>query len=290
MRCCGGLLRSGACPPPVARPRSGLSWTAASVLWPSVLAWGPATVPFACMPCGRLCATGWLEVVPGGWPPTIVRGVLCQALSSPRLPVSGGGQPGPVAHLLWARVCGRGCIARPWGGRPGVGACGVCGVCAAFVCCWVCGGAVCAMVPWCVVLRPPGAPLSLCLVLWCVLSLVAVPPSPRAPSLWCVPCRDGAFFTLSSTLCWLALLPVVRFSLPPLCRAWPSVLLCPVRQKMDGGVGCWGLGDCEVTTHHSRWCPRCGGGHISWAHPLWFVCVWRCCGCSAHHMYGVGDL
>ena len=31
---------------------------------------------------------------PGGWPPTVVRGVWCQALSLPRPPVLWGGQPG----------------------------------------------------------------------------------------------------------------------------------------------------------------------------------------------------
>ena len=58
-------------------------------------AWGPGTVPLACMPCGGLHAAG----VGGGpsqgrWPSTVVRRVWCQALSLPRPPVSWGGQPG----------------------------------------------------------------------------------------------------------------------------------------------------------------------------------------------------
>ena len=36
----------------------------------------------------------WWEAVPGGWPPSAVRGVWCQALSLHRPPVPWGGQPG----------------------------------------------------------------------------------------------------------------------------------------------------------------------------------------------------
>ena len=70
---------------------------------------GPSTVPFACMPCGGLRAAGVGGGVPVGWPSTVVRGVWCQALSVSRLPVPGGGQPGPVAHVSRARVV------RVWG-------------------------------------------------------------------------------------------------------------------------------------------------------------------------------
>ena len=40
----------------------------------------------------------------GGWPSTVARGVWCQAPSLSRLPVSGGGQPGPVAPMSRVRV------------------------------------------------------------------------------------------------------------------------------------------------------------------------------------------
>ena len=65
---------------------------------------GPGTVPLACMPCGGLCAAG---VVGGssrdGRLLTVVRGVLCQALSLSRPLVPGGGQPGPIARVSRAR-------------------------------------------------------------------------------------------------------------------------------------------------------------------------------------------
>ena len=60
-----------------------------------VWVWGPNTVPLACMPCGGCVPRGWWGGRPrGGWPATVVRGVWCQALSLPRLPVLWSGQPG----------------------------------------------------------------------------------------------------------------------------------------------------------------------------------------------------
>ena len=67
-------------------------------------AWGPGTLFLAGMPCGGLRAAGMVGGRSGGWPSTVVRGVLCQALSLSRLPVSGGRQPGPVARVSRARV------------------------------------------------------------------------------------------------------------------------------------------------------------------------------------------
>ena len=70
-----------------------------------VRAWGPSTVPLACMPCGGLRAAG----VTGGRPFmggafNVARGVWCQALSLSRPPVSQCGRPGPVARVSRARV------------------------------------------------------------------------------------------------------------------------------------------------------------------------------------------
>ena len=49
----------------------------------------------ACTLCGGFVPRGWSGAVPGGgWPATVVRGVLCQALSLPRPPVLWGRQPG----------------------------------------------------------------------------------------------------------------------------------------------------------------------------------------------------
>ena len=68
-------------------------------------AWGPSTVYLAGMPCGGLHAAGMVGSRSGrGWPSTVVRGVWCQALCLSRLPVSGGGQPGPVARVSRPRV------------------------------------------------------------------------------------------------------------------------------------------------------------------------------------------
>ena len=92
--------------------------------------------------------------------------------------------------MLWARVWERGCAARPWGGRPGLGGCGVCGAYAVVLCWWVRGGAVCAVVPWWVVLPPsvrcPGAPLSCDTPLCCACRGLWRCPLPRArPSCGC---------------------------------------------------------------------------------------------------------
>ena len=65
---------------------------------------------FAC-PAGGCVPRGWWVAVPGGWPPTVVRGVWCQALSLCRPPVPEGMQPGPAAHVSRARV------AWAWGTR-----------------------------------------------------------------------------------------------------------------------------------------------------------------------------
>ena len=140
-----------------------------------------------------------------------------------------GGLPGSATHVLWARVCWRGCAARPWAGRPGLGACGVCAACAVFVCWWVRGGAVCAMVPWCVVLPPsvrrPGAPLS-CATMWCCACRgLWLCPLPRArPSFRCwlsfffsLRCCVHYPFLYSSLVCpppWRAFFPA---SLASMC-------------------------------------------------------------------------
>ena len=124
--------------------------------------WGPRTT---C--CGRECvcggaqhcplglhalwglrAVGFVEARPrGGWPATVVRGVWCQALSLPRLPVLWGGQPvfrdpcvpgavgagvGPSTGLTVCALAGRRCSLWGWwkgvpGGVPSTIVRGVCG-------------------------------------------------------------------------------------------------------------------------------------------------------------------
>ena len=93
---CEGRLRSGAVPPPTARPIG----RAVGVRHPRAVGAGawvrePKTVPLACMPCGGCMPRGWRGAVPGGgWPATAERGAWCQALSLPRPPALWSGQPG----------------------------------------------------------------------------------------------------------------------------------------------------------------------------------------------------
>ena len=105
LRRCEGQMRSGARPPPAGRPRGGLSGSAADVLWAHFCGLGGLALSLwlAC-PAGGCVPPGWWVAIPGGWPPTVLRGVCCQALSLFRPPVPGGGQPGPVARVSRARV------------------------------------------------------------------------------------------------------------------------------------------------------------------------------------------
>ena len=90
-----GRLRSGAPPPPAARPLGGLSGSATHVLWARMCrCGGPALSPWPACPVGAACCGGGGGPSPGGWPAPVARGVWCQALSLPRPPVLWGGQPG----------------------------------------------------------------------------------------------------------------------------------------------------------------------------------------------------
>ena len=94
-RRCEGRLRSGAPSPPTARPLGALSGSATHVLWALVCGCGgPALSPWLACPVRAACRGVGGGPSPGGWPATAVRGVWCQTLSLPRLPVLWGGQPG----------------------------------------------------------------------------------------------------------------------------------------------------------------------------------------------------
>ena len=54
---------------------------------------GQTLSPWPACPVGAACRGGGGGPSPGGWPATVVRGVWCQALSLPRLPVLWSGQP-----------------------------------------------------------------------------------------------------------------------------------------------------------------------------------------------------
>ena len=103
---CEGRLRSGARPPPAARPRGGLLGSAAHVLWARVCGrGGPALSLWLACPAGGCVPRGWWDPVPGGWPSTVARSVWFLALSLPRPPVPWGGQPGPRYPSFPGAVC-----------------------------------------------------------------------------------------------------------------------------------------------------------------------------------------
>ena len=92
---CEGRLRSGAVPPPTARPLSGLLGSATHMLWARVCGCGAQHCPLGPHALWGLRAAGVAGGRPrGGWPATVVRGVWCQALSLPRPPVLWSGQLG----------------------------------------------------------------------------------------------------------------------------------------------------------------------------------------------------
>ena len=190
---CAGRLVSGAVLPPAAHPL-GRAATVRRLVFPG-RGWCGRGDPARAAQRALLravvarCRSG-VRASLGGAPCLIVMGGLGLGARPPLAARQLGGQLGPVAHLLWARVRWCGCAARPWGGRPGLGASGVCGACVVVVCCWVRGGAVCAVVPWCVVLplsvRRPGAP-SLALPRGVVLAVASgfAPFPAGVPSLGC---------------------------------------------------------------------------------------------------------
>ena len=118
---CEGHLRSGAVPPPTARPLGGLLRSATHVLWARVCGCGgPTLSPWPAYPVGAACRGGGGGPSPGGWPATIVRGVWCQALSLPRPPVLWSGQPGLRDPCVPGSV-------RAWGPSSGSTACALAG-------------------------------------------------------------------------------------------------------------------------------------------------------------------
>ena len=119
---CERRLRSGAVPPPTARPLSRLLGSATDLLWARVCACGgPTLSPWPACPVGVACRGVGGGPPPGGWLATVVRGVWCQALSLPRRPSSGAGSRGSAtrASQMWS--------VRAWGPSPGPTACALAG-------------------------------------------------------------------------------------------------------------------------------------------------------------------
>ena len=138
-RRCEGRLRSGAPPPPAARPLGGLSGSLPMCCGRGCAAVGAQHCLLGLHALWGLRAAGVVGGRPrGGWPATVVRGVSCQVLSLPRPPVLWGRQPGirdlcvPGAVGVGVgtqhrprsvRPCGPALCAVGWGkGDPGGGA------------------------------------------------------------------------------------------------------------------------------------------------------------------------
>ena len=122
-------------PPPRLPSSGGLPDSATRALWARMRGrGGPALSPWLACSVGGRVLFGWWGAVPGGWPSTAARGVWCQALFLPLLPVlwglDGQGSATRVSRgrLVWAwglstcptacALAGRRCAL--WGWRKGL--------------------------------------------------------------------------------------------------------------------------------------------------------------------------
>ena len=215
---CEGRLRSGAPPPPTARPPGGLSGSATHVLWARTCGCGgPARAVGSRALMGAAHRGGGGGRLGSGAPPSPAARPL-------------GGLPAPAGHVLWAQ---------PW----------VRALCVVSVRCmpW------CVVLPF---VCPSDAPLSGALFQCCARRVLAVPPLLRAclarllatscffrgfvalyPFLYSPLARPPPTRALSPCLC-----PGVCLGLSPCLLLWSrfpgpllSLLLGPVRQWKDGG-------------------------------------------------------
>ena len=121
-RRCEGRLRSGAPPPPTARPLGGLSGSTTTCCERACAGVGAHHCPLGLHALWGLRAAGVVGGRSrGGWPATVVRGVWCQALSLPRRPSSGAGSRGSATHVSRVR------LVRAWGPSTGPTACAFAG-------------------------------------------------------------------------------------------------------------------------------------------------------------------
>ena len=125
-RRCEGRLRSGAPPPPAARPLGGLSGSATHVLWARLCGCGgPALSPWLACPVGAACRGGGGGPSPGGVACHRCEGRLVHVrrCPSPGRPSRGAGSQGSATRvsLDWVR------LVRAWGPSTGPTACALAG-------------------------------------------------------------------------------------------------------------------------------------------------------------------
>ena len=122
---CGGRLRSGAPPPPTARPLGGLSGSATDVLWARVCGCGgPALSPWLACPLGAACHGGGGGPSPGGVACPGCSGVSgVRRCPSPDRLYSGAGSRASATRVSWVRSL------RAWGPSTGATACALAGWC-----------------------------------------------------------------------------------------------------------------------------------------------------------------
>ena len=306
---------SGAVPPPAAHSLGWVARVPRAVFSGAVgLGVGTQHRPHSVRSCELLLrAVGVARGRPrGGGALRSCEGRLGSGAPPPPAARPQGGLLGSATPVLWARVCGRGCAARPPGGRPGLGACRVCGACAVFgvlVGAWRCGVCRGAVVRRAASLRSSprcSTLLSYSVVLY-LAWLVAVPPSPHSAagfpsSSFCV----AAFFTLSSTIRWSALFPGLYFSLPHLrpcvCFSiftWPAFSSfgssCSTASSSCGTKERWVCGLFRGLRSRTMTCALCWR---CWVSALlrrrclltWLVRVWLTPFFFPYHLYGIGDL
>ena len=106
--CCEERLRSGAPPPPTARPLGRLLGSATHVLWARVCGCGgPTLSPRPACPVGAACRGGGVVGVrpQGGLACHCCEGRLVSGAVPPPTARPLGGLPGPPTHWLWVRGC-----------------------------------------------------------------------------------------------------------------------------------------------------------------------------------------
>ena len=120
---CEGRLRSGAVPPPTARPLGGLLGSATHVLWARVLGCGgPTLSPWPTCPEGAACRGGGGGPSPGGGGLPPLRGVPgVRRCLSPGRPSSKAGSQGSATRVSRVRSV------RAWGPSTGPTACALAG-------------------------------------------------------------------------------------------------------------------------------------------------------------------